>query len=153
MWQERHPQGGGHRRKCKTETILEVAARTDLFLYDLKLMNPVLHHQWTNAGNDLILHNLKALAETGADIIIRIPLIGGLNDSEENIRQTAEFITGLAGSTKEVHLLPYHNIARHKYAKLGREDVFEKLKEPDKISQVNAIAIFAEYGIRASIGG
>ncbi|MBK6965829.1 MAG: glycyl-radical enzyme activating protein [Bacteroidales bacterium] len=137
----------------QTETILEVAARTDLFLYDLKLMNPVLHHQWTNAGNDLILHNLKALAETGADIIIRIPLIGGLNDSEENIRQTAEFITGLAGSTKEVHLLPYHNIARHKYAKLGREDVFEKLKEPDKISQVNAIAIFAEYGIRASIGG
>ncbi|MHC1776413.1 MAG: glycyl-radical enzyme activating protein [Lentimicrobium sp.] len=137
----------------RTETILEVAARTDLFLYDLKLMNPEEHHQWTNAGNELIFHNLKAIAETGAEIIIRIPLIGGLNDSEENIRQTAEFIARLAGKPKEVHLLPYHNIAKHKYAKLGREDGFEKLKEPDKISQLNAIAIFAEYGIIASIGG
>lgn len=137
----------------KTETILEVAARTDLFLYDLKLMDPALHHQWTNAGNELILYNLKAIADTGADIIIRIPLIGGLNDSEENIRQTAEFIAGLAGNVKEVHLLPYHNIAKHKYAKLGREDGFEKLKEPDKNSQQNAIAIFAENGIIASIGG
>jgi pyruvate formate lyase activating enzyme len=137
----------------KTETILEVAARTDLFLYDLKLMDPALHNQWTNAGNELILYNLKAIAETGADIIIRIPLIGGVNDTGENIRQTAEFIAGLAGNVKEVHLLPYHNIAKHKYAKLGREDGFEKLKEPDKISQVNAIAIFAEYGIIASIGG
>lgn len=137
----------------KSDTILEVAARTDLFLFDLKLMNPVLHHQWTNAGNELILHNLKAIAETGADIIIRIPLMGGLNDTEENIRQTAEFIAGLSGKVKEVHLLPYHNIARHKYAKLGREDGFEKLKEPDQISQLSAITIFAEYGIIASIGG
>ncbi len=137
----------------RTGILLEVATRTDLFLYDLKLMNTVQHHQWTNAGNELILHNLKTLAETGADIIIRIPLIGGVNDTEENIRLTAEFISGLAGSTKEVHLLPYHNIAKHKYEKLGREDGFEKLKEPGKNSQMNAVAIFAGYGITANIGG
>lgn len=137
----------------KTETILEVATRTNLFLYDLKLMDTGLHKQWTNAGNKLILHNLKAIAETGAEIIIRIPLIGGVNDGIENIEQTAKFISGLAGAVKEVHLLPYHNIAKHKYRKLGNEQGFENLKEPGKESQLNAIAKFAEYGIKAGVGG
>lgn len=136
-----------------TETILDVACRTDLFLIDLKLMDSALHKQWTNAGNEKILHNLKILAETGAHIIIRIPLIGGVNDMEENIDQTAKFISELAGEKKDVHILPYHNIAQNKYMKLGKTNDFEKLKEPGKETQSNAVAIFAKYGIKASIGG
>lgn len=137
----------------KTETIIEVARRTDLFLYDLKMMDSGLHKQWTNAGNEQILLNLKAIAATGTEIIIRIPLIGGVNDDIDNIDQTAKFISGLAGAVKEVHLLPYHNIAKHKYQKLGKENGFENLKEPDRESLLNAIAKFNEYGIKASIGG
>lgn len=136
-----------------TGTLLEIAKRTDLFLYDLKLLDTNLHRKWTNAGNEMILKNLKTLAETGIQIIIRIPLIGGINDTDENLEQTAKFITGLAGGTKEVHLLPYHNIAQNKYLKLGKAYDFEKLKEPDKETQAQAIKKFAEHGIRASIGG
>jgi pyruvate formate lyase activating enzyme len=136
-----------------TETLLGIAKRTDLFLYDLKLLNPNLHRKWTNAGNDLILKNLKTLAETGIHIIIRIPLIGGINDTDENLEQTAKFISGLAGRKKEVHLLPYHKIAQNKYLKLGKAEDFEKLNEPGKESQEAAIKKFAEYGIHASIGG
>ncbi len=136
-----------------TETILEVSRQTDLFLYDLKMMDSGLHQKWIKSGNKLILYNLKILAETGAKIIIRIPLIGGVNDTDENIEQSARFIAGLAGDKKEVHLLPYHNIAQHKYKKLGKQDDFEILHEPDKETLAGAIGKFGEYGIRASIGG
>ncbi len=136
-----------------TETILDVAKRTDLFLYDLKMMDSDLHRKWINSGNEKILHNLKAIAEAGAHIIIRIPLIGGVNDTDENIEHTAKFISELAGEKKEVHLLPYHNIAQNKYMKLGKADDFEILNEPDKKTLTRAIAMFGEYGIKASIGG
>jgi pyruvate formate lyase activating enzyme len=136
-----------------TETILEVAKRTDLFLYDLKMMDSSLHKKWIHAGNEKILHNLKAIADAGAHIIIRIPLIGGVNDSDDNMEQTAKFISGLAGDNKEVHLLPYHNIAQNKYMKLGKSDDFEILHEPGKETLARAIAIFGEYRIKASVGG
>jgi len=137
----------------KTETLLDVAGRTDLFLYDLKMMDSGLHQQWTGVGNEMILHNLKTLAESGAKIIIRIPLIGGVNDNEENTRQTAEFISGLAGEKKEVHLLPYHNIAQTKYMKLGKQNDFDLFTEPEREILDQIIETFSEYGITANIGG
>ncbi len=136
-----------------TETILEVAKRTDLFLYDLKMMDSDLHKKWVNSSNERILQNLKTISEIGAQIIIRIPLIGGVNDSIENIEQTAKFISQLAGESKEVNLLPYHNIAQNKYIKLGKSDDFEKLMEPDKSVIAKAIIKFNEYGIIATVGG
>jgi pyruvate formate lyase activating enzyme len=136
-----------------TETILDVASRTDLFLYDLKMMDSVLHRKWIHSGNEKILHNLKALAGAGAHIIIRIPVIGGVNDTAVNIEHTAKFISELAGDKKEVHLLPYHNIARNKYMKLGKAVDFETLYEPDKMTLARAITLFGEYGIIAGVGG
>lgn len=136
-----------------TETLLEVARRTDLFLYDLKMMDSALHKKWIGAGNEKILHNLKSLSKANSNIIIRIPLIGGVNDTTENIELTAKFIAELEGDKKEVHLLPYHKIAQNKYSKLGKADHFEHLKEPDKQSLTRAIAKFKEFGITASIGG
>jgi pyruvate formate lyase activating enzyme len=136
-----------------TETILDVAKRTDLFLYDIKMMDSDLHREWINSGNEKILNNLVVLAEAGKHIIIRIPLIGGVNDTDENIELTAKFISELAGEKKLVHLLPYHAIAENKYMKLGKSDDFEKLKEPDKQTLERAIAKFGEYGILASVGG
>ena len=136
-----------------TETLLEVAKRTDLFLYDVKMMDSAQHKKWIHAGNSTILQNLIALAETGAEIIIRIPLLVGINDTRENLEQTASFISKLAGTKKEVHLLPYHSIAQNKYKKLGKLVSFESFTEPDKETLKHAISIFAEHGIRASVGG
>jgi pyruvate formate lyase activating enzyme len=137
----------------RTQTLLEVAKKADIFLYDLKLMHPTLHKQWTKSSNSLILLNLEALAAAGATIIIRIPLVGGVNDSSENIAATARFITQLKGESKEVHLFPYHAIAQNKFMKLGRSHQVERLQEPDHETQERAISIFAEYGIMASVGG
>jgi len=136
-----------------TETILEVAKRTDLFLYDLKMMDSGLHKKWVNAGNEKILHNLTALSKANSNIIIRIPLIGAVNDTAENIELTAKFIAELEGVKKEVHLLPYHKIAQNKYSKLGKSGDFEYFEEPDKESLSRAILLFENYGLKASIGG
>ena len=136
-----------------TKILLEVTQKADLFLYDLKMMDDDLHRQHTHSGNANILHNLKILSETGARIIIRIPLMGGINDTEDNIRKSAEFTAGLAGDKKEVHLLPYHNIAQSKYTRLGQPENYIQFKEPDKDSLVRAVRIFAEFGISAKIGG
>ena len=136
-----------------TDTILEVAKRTDLFLYDLKFMDTQLHKKWVNSGNERILQNLRAISDAGAHIIIRIPFIGGVNDTEENIEQTAMFISQLSGEKKAVSLLPYHSIAQNKYMKLGRPNSFERMHEPEKSIQQKAIEIFAQFGLKASIGG
>jgi len=135
------------------QIILEVARRTDLFLYDLKMMDAESHLEWTKAGNGKILDNLKAISAMGVHLIIRIPLIGGVNDTDQNIGQTAAFIAGLDGEKKEVHLLPYHNIAQHKYSKLGKIHDFETLRTPDNETLVRAIAKFAAYGINTLVGG
>ncbi len=137
----------------KTDIILQVAEHTDLFLYDLKFMDPEKHRKWTGVTNEKILENLKALADTGAKIIIRIPLIGGVNDDAENIETTARFVAGLSGVKKEVNLLPYHKIAQTKYQKLGRPEDFQLLKEPSREIQLQAISIFQKYGLMATIGG
>ena len=137
----------------KTKTLLEVAKRTDLFLYDLKMMDPVRHKKFTGVTNEKILENLKILAGTGANINIRIPLIGGVNADESNIRQSAEFVASLPGEKKLVSLLPYHNIAIHKYGKLGQEYDNGEMEEPASDDISAAIGIFAEFGLEAVVGG
>jgi pyruvate formate lyase activating enzyme len=135
-----------------TEILREVSRHTDLFLYDLKMMDPERHRKWTGVPNEKILENLQMLAAAGANIIIRIPLIGGVNDDPENIDETARFIASLSGEKREVNLLPYHKIAQSKYKKLGRPDDFLRLNDPGKEAIEMAVRIFNEYGIKAIIG-
>jgi pyruvate formate lyase activating enzyme len=136
-----------------TKILLEVARRTDLFLFDLKVMDTEKHRKWIGVPNEKILENLKILAATGANINIRIPLIGGVNDDIENMEATAKFVASLSGEKKTVNLLPYHKIAQTKYQKLGRPEEFQLLEEPTKEAQQEALSIFEKYGIDASIGG
>ena len=138
---------------ANTDLLLEVAKRTDLFLYDLKMIDSERHRKWTGVPNEKILENLKVLAESGANIIIRIPLIGNVNDDIENITSTARFVSSLSGQKKVANLLPYHKIAQNKYGKLGRPEDFRLLEEPTSAAQLQAIAIFREFGIEATIGG
>lgn len=137
----------------KTENLLEVAKRTDLFLYDLKMMDPEKHKKFTGVSNEKILENLNVLAASRAKINIRIPLMRGINADEENIRQSAGFVAALPGEKKLVSLLPYHNIAIHKYGKLGQEYDSGEMEEPSPADIEMAIRIFSEYGLEAVVGG
>jgi pyruvate formate lyase activating enzyme len=103
----------------------EVIECTDLFLYDLKHMNAEMHERHTRMGNATILENLRKLDERGADIIVRVPVIPGFNDTSEDIEAIARFTMEL-GSTPPVHLLPYHTLGRSKYHHLEREYPLER---------------------------
>lgn len=138
---------------ASTRTILEIAKRTDLFLYDLKLMDSEKHKQWTGVGNRRILQNLEALAKTGAEIQIRIPLIKGVNCDEENIEASAVFVAALPGPRKAISLLPYHNLAEGKAAKLGQNYEPGTLSAPDEMEMTQVIARFAAHGLTATVGG
>jgi pyruvate formate lyase activating enzyme len=138
---------------AKTKNLLEVAKRTDLFLYDLKLMDSKQHKKWTGAGNKLILQNLKALAASGAEIQIRIPLIKGVNADDCNIGATAAFVAALPGPRKKVSLLPYHDVAGGKFAKLGQEYEPGPMAEPGVEDLARVIARFTTHGLTATVGG
>lgn len=137
----------------KKETLLKVAERTDLFLYDIKHMDSAKHKHYCGAGNERILENLTALADSGADICIRIPFIGGVNADDANIEATAVFVAGLGGKKKEVNILPYHKTAVKKYERLGRDYDSAGMYEPSTQRQQAAIRLFGKHGIKATIGG
>jgi pyruvate formate lyase activating enzyme len=137
---------------ASTEKLLEVARRTDLFLYDLKSMDSDIHKQYTGVGNEKILANLRILSASGANINIRIPLIKGVNSDATNIEASAKFLASLQGS-HEVSILPYHDIARMKHDKLGQTYQVDGLNEPDSEDIQRVIQVFADAGIKASVGG
>lgn len=147
----------------KTEKLLEVAKHTDLFLYDLKLMDDIKHKKWTGVSNQLILKNLKTLAELGANINIRVPLIRNVNTDVQEISKMAEFISKLhfknhesefaAPNKPTVNILPYHNFAANKFNKLGTHYNEMEMAEPSEEELNQAIMIFQSFGIEAEVGG
>jgi len=135
------------------KVLLEVAKRAEHFLFDLKMMDAVKHKKWTGVSNEKILENLQLLAAMGKDLNIRIPLIKGVNDDDDNIHESAKFITALAGEKPIVNILPYHHIAEKKYLKLDQQYDQGQMGEPDANRQQAVIAIFKSYGLKAMIGG
>jgi len=133
--------------------LLDVAKRTDHWLYDLKTMDSDMHLKWTGVRNETILENLVELAQTGTSINVRIPLIEGVNADDENIEASAKFIASLAGEKKQVNLLPYHKIAENKYLKLGCQINLEGMSEPSEKRQEEVSKIFEAYNLVTIIGG
>ena len=136
-----------------TKTLLEVAKHTDLFLYDLKVMDSVQHKKWTGKDNRLILKNLRKLAESGANINLRIPFVKHVNTGTEEVIKMAEFIAAIHGQKPVINILPYHNIARGKYEKLQQKHTEENMETPTEEEIGEAIRIFRSYGLRVEIGG
>ena len=97
--------------------FLDVALAADLVLYDLKLMDPARHKQYTGVSNRRILANLEALVARGRPVTVRIPVMPGINDADDDIRQFASYLAELP--VKQVELLPYNNIGAGKYKRLG----------------------------------
>ncbi len=134
------------------ETIDRIRPFVDLFLYDIKLMDPVRHRKYTLVFNPRILDNLRQLAQLGHKIIVRVPIIPGINDDERNLHQTAAFAMGLGGLGR-VDLLPYHAAATGKYERLHRKYRLPRLKTPSDERMGEIARLFEGYGLRVQIGG
>ncbi|MDR3752056.1 MAG: glycyl-radical enzyme activating protein [Terracidiphilus sp.] len=107
----------GHTRWKVFERLLP---HLDVVLFDLKHMDPEVHRQWTGVDNEVILSNLRHLAEVKAPVSVRVPLIQGFNADSESLQAIARFVGGLPGLEKHISLLPYHALGKAKYASLGR---------------------------------
>ncbi|MCI7596245.1 MAG: glycyl-radical enzyme activating protein [Lachnospiraceae bacterium] len=106
---------------AKYETIASILPYLDVYLMDIKHMNPSKHADYTQKSNELMLENARKIAASGqTELIIRVPVIPGFNDTEEEILDIARFADSLPG-VKQIHLLPYHSFGRGKYEGLGRE--------------------------------
>ena len=135
------------------ETLLKVAQHTDLFLYDLKVIDAQKHQRYTGVDNRLILDNLKTLAEYGAEIQIRVPLIGGVNDDDDSLTAIASYVADLPGEKRAVNLLPFHDVAKGKDEKLGQRRDLAALYEPGADALQRVAEIFADHGLTATVGG
>ncbi len=100
-------------------THLDIACEIDSMLVDLKHMGDAAHKAYTGVSNRRILDNLIALSHRHTDVTVRIPLIPYVNDGEENLRASAEFLNTCGPGIRQVELLPYNDLAGSKYTALG----------------------------------
>lgn len=111
------------------EHLETVASHCNQILYDVKHMDSGIHEAYTGVGNEQILDNLVRIKEKGIPLIIRVPLIHNMNDSWENLDNTAEFAKSIG--VKEIHILPFHQYGEPKYEALGRPVSIENGTVPE----------------------
>lgn len=126
---------------------------TDLFLYDLKLIDEQKHQHFTGVKNELIINNLKNLILNKANVEIRIPVIPGVNNSQEEIEAFLDFLQRLSEKTPKVHLLLYHDIADNKYIKLKVKNRMIGMEKTNGIDVEDIRDQFIEAGFEIGIGG
>jgi pyruvate formate lyase activating enzyme len=129
------------------EDLLLLLARSDLVFYDLKLIDRELHRHYTGLDNDRILHNLQLLSASGKPFIIRVPLVPGVTDTDENLDGIVDTIKNLPGLV-EVNLLPYNRAAGSKYQYTGME--FKPDYDEKRPLNINT-KIFEQAGIKVSV--
>ena len=143
---------------AKPEVVDAVAAECELLLIDLKLMDSDKHRLYTGVGNELILENIRRVAETGHPFVIRIPLIEGINADEENIEATAQFLSSLSISEALItHLLPYHDVGKDKHRRMMPPTPYNPQGYPMAVPSEEIIQRCRQqlesHGLRVVIGG
>jgi pyruvate formate lyase activating enzyme len=122
------------------DTLLRVAELTDLFLYDVKVLDDAVHRKYVGISNRRPLDNLRALADAGADVWVRVPVVPGVNDDFESIEALGRLVAQLP-RRYPVWLLPYHAIGADKYRRLGEPYRLEGTETPS----VEAMAAIADF--------
>ena len=122
---------------------------TDLFLYDIKIVNNISHLKHTGKPNDTILSNLEYLAKSGAHVIIRVPLIRGINDNEENLNLIAKI--AISTGIKEINIEPYHSLGEDKYPEFGIKPKLSDVRIFDNDEVLKIINFFTKAGLNCKI--
>jgi pyruvate formate lyase activating enzyme len=134
------------------ETLDSIREHVDLFLYDLKLMDDAKHRNFTGVSNESILRNLQSLSQEGHNIVLRVPIIPGINDDDENIRQTGAFAAALPHLNR-VDLLPYHPIGVEKYNRFNKVYGLPEIRPPSNERMADIERTLREFGLQVRIGG
>jgi pyruvate formate lyase activating enzyme len=134
------------------EVLARILPVTDLFLYDLKHTDPAQHLKYTGVPLEPVLRNLERLAERGAAVWLRVPLVPGVNDDEANLRRVGELAARMP-NVKQVNLLAYHATAASKYARLGLSYRLEGTPGASNEQMETAAALLRSYHTNVKIGG
>lgn len=143
---------------CDEDIILKVSKLAGIFLYDIKFFDEEKHIEYCGVSNKIILENLKAITECGtsskaAKIIIRVPVIPGVNDDMREMENICGYIADLnISNILEVHLLPYHDIQADKYKRLGIEYKMP-IVSCDGENIYNIKKLFEKHNFKVKIGG
>lgn len=139
---------------AKWETIEQLLPYLDQYLLDIKHMNPRKHQEFTGRSNELMIENAMKIAKSGmTELSIRVPVIPGFNDTEEEIRQIAAY-TATLPNVRRMHLLPYHRLGQDKYTGLNREYLMGDVEPPSNEHMERLLKVAEKTsGIECQIGG
>lgn len=141
---------------CNPDIFRAIADKVDLFLYDFKLYSQELHENWIGQKNDLIKKNLQYLMKMRKKIIIRIPLVIGVNDGAE-YRKMMEYLQQcreqMGGAVQEIHIMPFHQIGSSKYRLSGHGYAMQDWAECSLAQAEEYAGISKTYGFKVNIGG
>ncbi|HTP07050.1 MAG TPA: radical SAM protein [Anaerolineae bacterium] len=129
------------------EDFRRLLTRVDLIYFDLKLIDRDRHQHYTGVDNDSILRNLQIMSDSGKPFVIRVPLVPGVTDTNENLSAIARTVAGLTG-LQTVDLLPYNKVAGAKYRAAGME--FRPDYDETRAVNVN-VQPFDEAGIEVQV--
>jgi pyruvate formate lyase activating enzyme len=130
----------------------KILSETDLVLFDLKLMDGNDHRKFTKKLNRVILRNARLIVAKGIPMIIRIPLIPGVNDSEDKLNSLARFVSEL-NYERRVNLLPYHRLGEGKYKMLDRPYELALVQPPEDEHMREGMELFKRYNLDCTIEG
>ncbi len=136
----------------KWEHLEGLLENLDLVYLDVKHMDASVHKEITGASNELILENAGKVSAL-RPLIIRIPVLPGHNDSDDNIVNTAKFAAELDSNFQRIELLPYHKFGTQNYSGLGREYTLADIEPPDDDHMTRLKELVESCGIDAQIGG
>jgi pyruvate formate lyase activating enzyme len=139
---------------CKKNILIEMAEYVDTIMIDLKIADSANHEEWTGLGNGIIVENIRALLELDASkVLIRVPLIEGVNTEEAEINKLADLINNLYENinqkTRIVELMPYHRLGTAKYEALQRNYILKDLPPLEQEIVENIKMFFDKKGITA----
>jgi pyruvate formate lyase activating enzyme len=131
--------------------MLNLGEKVDLFYYDLKILDSAKHRKYVGVPNDEIVGNLEALARQGNSVVVRIPVIPGINDDPGEIQRMARLLQ--RSHFHHVHLLPYHRAGTGKYARLNVPYLLGDVEQPSSESMQTIAQQLEQNGFAVSIGG
>ena len=134
----------------KARALKQVLPYTSLVLYDIKCIDPETHRKWVKKSNVEIIENFKLVASMGIPMIVRVPLISGVNNSEKELKAIADLVSSNLKEPK-AEILPYHRYGIGKYPMLDRRYQLPDMVAPTDLELQRAKYIFNSYGIDTRI--
>jgi len=131
-------------------SVEHIIRYTDLVLYDLKHIDPVVHRRLTGVSNRLILENVRRIANLGVPLTVRCPVVPGFNDDSHDMDALFHFVANLPG-VKQVDLLPYHRLGGPKYTMLGHDYALKEVRPPTRQDLERLTQVANKRGLKVNV--